>query len=227
MTKPNLILFDIDGTLLSVNHQHMRSMIATLFERMNLTVNHHQKVPFAGRTDRAIFSDLLGDRSGDESLFGEIKSGYLSMLSSELKSEWITTHDGVRESIEWCISNGLAYGLLTGNFEQAAYTKLSKAGLDHYFDFGAFGCDYTDRNVLPGIALEKARNRYDRPFEASKMIIVGDTPNDIACARYAGAVSVAVTTGPYSAKNLQDYGPNLLIESMENPGEWLHAAIRF
>jgi phosphoglycolate phosphatase-like HAD superfamily hydrolase len=226
MNKTNLILFDIDGTLLSVDHQHMRTMIASLLESMNINTTDHQKVPFAGRTDRAIFSDLMGSQATDESLFGKVKSAYLSMLTDSLNPDWITIHNGVQESIEWCISNGIPYGLLTGNFEQAAYTKLSKAGLDRYFDFGAFGCDHTDRNVLPGVALQKARNRFDRPFQAREMIIIGDTPNDIACARYAGAVSIAVTTGPFPAAALREHKPNMLIESLENPGDWLDAATR-
>jgi phosphoglycolate phosphatase len=226
MKKNNLILFDIDGTLLSVNHQQMRSMIASLFRNMELMLTDHTSVPFAGRTDRAIFSDLLGDRATDHTLFGKVKDSYLSMLTHALDPEWITIHKGVRESIEWCITNQIPYGLLTGNFEQAAFTKLNKAGLDHYFDFGAFGCDHTDRNVLPGVALDKARTKFEHPFQASKMIIIGDTPNDVACARYAGAISVAVTTGPYSFQDLKRYEPDFLIDSLENPGAWLDEATR-
>lgn len=220
--QDKLILFDIDGTLLSVDHQRMRTLIHGLLERLELVEVEHHRIPFAGRTDRAIFSDLMGSSATDLARFEEVRQAYLKELDENLHPSWVQVHDGVEETIQWCTENSIPYGLLTGNFEQAAFMKLRQAGLDAHFHFGAFGCEHTDRNALPAIAHKKAEFSYNRTFSQKDIIIIGDTPNDVLCARHYQARSVAVTTGPYSAEQLKESNPDHVISTMENPHSWLH-----
>ncbi|MCH8494726.1 MAG: HAD family hydrolase [Balneolales bacterium] len=221
MTKNKLILFDIDGTLLSVESRNMRLLIAKLFDELNINETEHESVSFAGRTDKAIFSDLLGKKATASGLFDEVKQRYIDLLDEQMQEAWIEVHEGAREAIEWCIERQLPYGLLTGNFEQAAYIKLRKAGLDSYFQFGAFGCDQADRNQLPGIAHRKAEHHFERHFQPEDLIIIGDTPNDIGCAQYYGARSIGITTGPYTETSLRSHNPDTVISSLKEPNSWL------
>lgn len=221
-----LVLFDIDGTLLSVDHRRMRSMISELLTKLDLAGIDHSAIPFAGRTDRAIFSDLMGPAALDRNLFNEVQNRYVKELEQSVQPDWVEVHTGAEETIAWCTSQNIAYGLLTGNFEDAAYIKLKKANLDHHFEFGAFGCEHSDRNALPEIAHRKAEIHFGRSFRAEDIIIIGDTPNDVACARHYQTRCIAVTTGPFSESELNSHKPDLILSSLENPHNWFHDFLR-
>ena len=93
--------------------------------------------------------------------------------------------------------------LLTGNYEPAAHIKLDHFGIGHHFTWGAFGEDSADRNELGRLALVRAAARAVPPAARENVVIIGDTPHDIACARAVGARAIAVATGNYSVEELQ------------------------
>jgi phosphoglycolate phosphatase-like HAD superfamily hydrolase len=98
-------------------------------------------------------------------------------------------------------------GLLTGNVQHGAALKLRSAGLDFdRFAVGAFGSDSHYRPHLPAIAARRAEHRTGRTFTGADIVIVGDTPDDVACARPMGARTVGVGTGHYSAAQLKAAG---------------------
>ena len=117
-------------------------------------------------------------------------------------------------------------GLLTGNIEGGARAKLRPTGLLPYFRIGAFGSDDADRRRLPGVARERARALagYEVPFH--HMVIIGDTPLDIDCARACGAVAVAVATGQYRAEELAAFSPDLLFSDFSDVNATLLALTR-
>ena len=86
-------------------------------------------------------------------------------------------------------------GLLTGNFRDGARIKLERFDLWRYFRCGAFGDDSPDRNALVPVALERAAACGMVPLQPADVLVVGDTPNDVACAQVVGAVPVGVATG--------------------------------
>jgi len=97
--------------------------------------------------------------------------------------------------------------LLTGNLEGGAALKLRAAGLDPArFAVGAFGSDSARRPDLPAIAVERAARRTGRRFAGADVVIVGDTPDDVACGRPIGARTVAVATGFYDEVQLRAAG---------------------
>lgn len=204
----------------------MRKMIAALLEDMKLTEIDHTGISFAGRTDKAIFSDLMGSAAFDAVRFEQVKSRYIRELELAVQPDWVETHAGAHETIAWCQQQNIPFGLLTGNFEAAAFTKLRHADLHHHFSFGAFGCEHADRNELPAIAHKKAEAQFSRTFAPEDIIIIGDTPNDVACARHYNSRCIAVTTGPYSQDELHTYGPDLILNTMEHPQNWLNDFIR-
>lgn len=114
--------------------------------------------------------------------------------------------------------------LLTGNLPRAARFKLAFVGLDKFFDFetGAFGHESHRREDLPAIAARHIRQQFDFDFAPSQFIVIGDTPNDIACARHFGAKAVAVATGRnHPPETLLPLKPDYLFENLENTAEIL------
>ena len=111
-------------------------------------------------------------------------------------------------------------GLLTGNFESGARIKLEHFDLWRYFRCGAFGDDSADRNALVPFALARARVR-PPDLAAAHILVVGDTPHDVACARTVGAVPVAVATGTFSVEQLRATGADVVFQDLSDTGAFL------
>jgi len=86
--------------------------------------------------------------------------------------------------------------LLTGNIEPAAYLKVEITGLADFFTLpGAFGNESFDRRDLPALAVERINKHLGVVLKPEQFIVIGDTPNDVACARHFGTRVVGVGTG--------------------------------
>ena len=86
--------------------------------------------------------------------------------------------------------------LLTGNIQSMAELKMQLVGLEKFFTLpGAFGDESHDRRDLPALAADRIRKQLDVDLAPEQFIVIGDTPNDIDCARHFGARAVAVGTG--------------------------------
>lgn len=218
-----ILLFDIDGTLLKVHTGFLKELIAEQMHRLNIDYSLVKNNRFAGRTDRAIFLDLIGDRPDTEDLFDELKSKYIYQMSKHLSSENITVFDEAAKAVQCVADSGFRIGLCTGNFREIAEVKLKAAGLSDYFRFGGFGCDYNDRNYLPEQAHKEYSNLFKETPSPQQYVVIGDTPNDIKCAKYFGAKSVAVTTGHFKEKELQKFNPDLLLHNLSDPEKWINA----
>ena len=206
-----LVLFDIDGTLLlKASSEHAASMHEALREVHGLADPSAVGVAPAGRTDGDIARQILlrsgvGAERIDEraaaveeaccrefgmrcppDLRDRVAPGMTELLDD------LATRDGVR------------LALLTGNFEPVARLKLERAGLAHHFPAheGAFGSDHEDRAALPAIARRRAAVN-GNPHPRARTVVIGDTPNDVACARADGVRCLAVATGPYPADELR------------------------
>ena len=107
-------------------------------------------------------------------------------------------------------------GLLTGNIEAGARIKLEPTGLRPYFRLGAYGSDHLDRRQLPSLAARRAQALTGRSFLPEKVVVIGDTPHDIECARHFGAVAVAVATGQYAREALEAEQPDLLFDNFSD-----------
>jgi phosphoglycolate phosphatase-like HAD superfamily hydrolase len=111
-------------------------------------------------------------------------------------------------------------GLLTGNVRAGAERKLAHYNLWHRFAFGGFGDDHLDRCDIAAAALAAARQQFEQNghHTASRetIVVIGDTEQDIRCARFIGGHAVAVATGLTSAAALAEEKPDLLVESLED-----------
>jgi phosphoglycolate phosphatase len=217
-----LFLFDIDGTLLTTDgagRAALKSAGADLFaiEEDLRTIN------VSGSTDTAIVQDILRHHSQDVSTanVNRYLGGYLVWLKQHLASQSGAILPGVISLLDVLAKDGLAIGLLTGNVRRGAQIKLTAHGIWDRFSFGAFGDDNSDRNQLGPIAKQRAEAALNTEFAAHDIVIIGDTPKDIACARAFGAVAIAVATGRYSLADLSKHQPDHLVGDLADTKDLL------
>jgi phosphoglycolate phosphatase-like HAD superfamily hydrolase len=183
-------------------------------------------IPVAGRTDWIILHDALRKigRDLDDDLFAQLRERYLAHLDEEIDrpAEGVkAVMPGVRVLLDELQARNDAFlGLLTGNFEQGARIKLEHFGLWHYFRCGAFGDDHSDRNALVPFALERA-GRCGLDAAPADVIVVGDTPHDIACAHAVGALPVGVATGSFTVEQLRSSGGDIVFEDLSDTAAFL------
>ena len=217
---PWAILFDIDGTLLTVDRKFNRPLIRSILNDLNINYPDMEKEGFSGRTDHDILSSFLIHHDFDENLYQELKSEYLKRTDEEMCSEHVIRHKYVDEAISFFDEMNAHVGLLTGNYPSAAKAKLKVADIHYDFKFGAYGEFNKDRNQLPLIALRKVENHLSITPDPSKFIIIGDTPRDVECAKFAGMKCVAVTTGRFTESELAPFKPDLIISDLSQPENW-------
>ena len=142
---------------------------------------------------------------------------YHSALEKNLSSSRYPSHvlPAVEESIALFRSRGAHLGVLTGNSRPGASIKLRFSAVEHHFGFGAYGDEHAERNDLGPLALARAEAHAQRRFAPESVLIIGDTPRDIACARAIGARCVAVATGHFTKQQLQEHAPDYLIDTLD------------
>lgn len=212
----DLVLFDIDGTLVDTGGAGRRAIEAAaraLYGRPDL----FDDVPFDGATDRAICRAALRnlDRPFDESEIDRLLDAYLALLGDEVaRSPRYHVYPGVEQVASVMESRGVLLGLGTGNVEPGARVKLERGGLNRYFSFGGFGDDSEERSTLIRMGLR--RGEHILGGHAKDPWVIGDTPKDHAAARAAGAKVVLVATGRYSLAELEACKPELCVETLED-----------
>jgi len=213
-----LVLFDIDGTLLTVNSINRR-ILADALKEVYGTEGSTSTHNFAGKMDSVIIYEVLQSVGMSDSViaekFDKAKQTYIEMFRLHARLSDIILMDGIRNLLdELSAHSEVMLGLLTGNFEASGRQKLLLPEINHYFPFGAFADDAGSRNELPPVAVEKAYQLTGRRFSENDIIIIGDTEHDIACARVLNAKSIAVATGTYSAEELKKHNPHVLYENL-------------
>jgi phosphoglycolate phosphatase len=206
-----LVLFDIDGTLLLSGGAGVRAMTRA-FAHLFGVEDAFDGIPIAGFTDsfllsRALERAVLPDTADAHQSFRTI---YLDMLPEEIAKPGrgrTGLMPGVQPLVDHIAgANDLHPALLTGNYERAAQIKLAHFGLGEYFSWGAFGEDSPDRTELARLALARAEARAIPRAARDNVVVIGDTPHDVACAKAIGARAIAVATGGYSIEQLQESG---------------------
>ena len=231
----HIFLFDIDGTLILSCGAGQAAFEQTFVEVFGIA-KWRGNVTFAGRSDRAIVRDLfhMHNLPDSQQNWNQFKTEYLKRLPSSLNQCDGSVLPGVEALLQALTArDDVAVGLLTGNIQEGAYTKLGHFGLDGYFPFGGFGDEHGDRNAIATAACETAHRHFNQNGDVKKndkkikandntFIVIGDTPNDVSCAKSVGAVSVAVATGFCSSDDLLASDPDLLLTDLSDPTELFH-----
>ncbi len=217
-----LFLFDIDGTILRLKQYRSKQIFRrALNELFDFDVSESEMPNFSGMTDLQIIKDICNIAyfpfSKVENRITELWSYLIRKFDSEIIRENIVLMPSVDKMIAYLNSlENTELALVTGNFRENAYLKLDTYQLGAYFPVGAFGCDYADRNKLPNLAIHRANNHWSALFNNRNAIIIGDSPNDIICAKANSILSIAVTTGFHSAEELEIYKPDLMFDNFNN-----------
>lgn len=215
-----VLLYDIDGTLVTTAGGARDALLATIRERYG--DDEGFDFGFGGMTDRGIFRKGLLRRGEwvDEALIDALIEGYLPRLDAWLARAAVHAllpgaEAMVRASVGW---SGVAAGLGTGNVEAGARMKLRPFAIDALLPFGGFGCDAELRSELIAAGHRRGAARLGLPVEATHLVVVGDTAHDIAAARANGGVTLAVATGKTPRAELVAAGAEVVVDQLDEAG---------
>lgn len=216
-----LVLFDIDGTLVSTGGRAGQALLRALAATYGV-LPELDGYSFAGKTDPQIVRELLTRSGVAASVIEERRekalATYLEYVREALEPGSVQVLPGVRQLLDALAAlPQVTVGLLTGNVAGGAALKLRAAGLAGTFHFGAYGCDAEDRNALVPIARQRAFELTGHHFPAERTVVVGDAEADIRCARAGGARAVAVATGGTPRAALAALAPDVVLESLADP----------
>jgi phosphoglycolate phosphatase-like HAD superfamily hydrolase len=221
MGGPTVLLFDVDGTLLLTGGAGRRSMDRA-FREVTGHANVFDGFRFGGMTDLGIVRAGLSQlgREFDEAVVAAILDVYLGVLPEEVADATnyrvlpgvLTVLDAVAEL------DNVAVGLGTGNVEPGARIKLGRGDLSERFRFGGFGSDAEERAVLLSRGAARGASHLGVSVELCRVVVIGDTPKDIAAAEAMGAECVAVATGGHAVSELRAEGATAVFEDLSHPG---------
>jgi phosphoglycolate phosphatase len=218
MARKKLLLFDIDGTLLLTGRAGEHALRVAFKERFGVD-DDLSAISFAGSTDGAIARQMFAahDIPPTPENIADLFDGYVHHLARELPQREGKVLPGIVDLLEALHAReDCVLGLLTGNIAKGAELKLSHYGVWDFFEFGAFADDHVDRNKLGPVAHARALEKHGISFEAEDVLVLGDTPRDIDCARAAGFVAVAIATGSYRTEELAEHRPDFLFEDLSD-----------
>lgn len=203
----------------------MRAMNEAFLRLFNVP-DAFANVRLAGRTDTSIIKDALLAYHFDVNAqaIEEFKKLYYRLLEKEIKTplNGKKLMPGVSDLLEVLAEKRDVFlGLLTGNWEKSGRIKLAHFKIDHFFQFGAFADDSEIRNELLPYAIKRFSKKFGQVPEASDVVVIGDTPADIQCARPHGATAVAVAAAHYTVEQLREHQPDHLFQDLSRLDEVL------
>jgi phosphoglycolate phosphatase len=213
-----VILFDIDGTLVLTGGAGGRAMTLA-FEDLFKVSDAFRNMPMAGRTDSWILADAAAAHAIAPDALARFPEVYLAHLTREIArpAAGKNVMPGVHALLDALAHRPDVYlALLTGNYEDAARVKLEHFDLWRYFRCGAFGDKAPDRNGLLPRALARVLACGGPAVPATDVVVIGDTPLDVACAAASGARSIAVATGGYDVDALRAAGADVVFEDLSD-----------
>ncbi|MFC4144799.1 HAD family hydrolase [Micromonospora mangrovi] len=220
-SSAGLVVWDVDGTLIPADLRWLTRAIARAYGISQSEVVFPDK-KVHGYTDESIAVDAAIASGVDPSAAEAGLSAFRQAIAAVMQegrqefAEVQPPYPGAVASIAELHDRGFIQTVLTGNLRVAAEVKLKVAGLDEFLDLriGAFGSDAQDRFELPAVVAQRYSAIYGDPLDSARVIVIGDAPNDIACARHAD-FRVAVVAHRIGRQDLASYGPDLVLDSLD------------
>jgi phosphoglycolate phosphatase-like HAD superfamily hydrolase len=227
--RPNVLLFDIDGTLVNAGGAGRRALEAALEQHLGGTIRRQEAwlgdMKLDGMTDRLIVREamLAVGHPFEEALCDRILDTYVGHLEREIHGPGYRVLPGVEALLEALgAARRATVGLCTGNVLRGARVKLARGGLDRHFGFGdgdvyGFASDGEARELIVAAALRRASARLGRRIDPREALVIGDTPRDITAARAIGCPVLAVATGRFGVHALRAEGADHVVPTLDSP----------
>jgi phosphoglycolate phosphatase len=220
MPTPTVLLFDIDGTLMTTGGAGRRAM-EHAFAATTGRADACTGVAMAGMTDRAIIAQGLTHigHAPDPDTIDAVLAGYLQALPQSLaEAQGLLVLPGVLAVLDGLAhATHVAVGLGTGNVRPGAALKLGRVDLWTRFAFGGFGCDATLRPALIAKGASQGAAQLGKPLSDCRVVVIGDTLHDISAAHANHFACLAVATGGTPAAVLAAARPAGLVEALDDP----------
>ena len=212
------VLFDIDGTLISSGGAGAASWRMAFDDLYGIPADIGEYTD-AGMTEpevgRLTFKNVIGHEPSRSELARVMSTRLHYLPRTVAESKNFRVLPGVVETLDRLGADGYLLGITTGGMEAAAHIKLARANLNHYFCFGGYGSDSTDRAELTRRALARAGTLLGERVDPQEALVVGDTPHDVDAAHDVGALAVGVATGHFTKDELRDAGADHVLGSLE------------
>jgi phosphoglycolate phosphatase len=215
----NLVLFDIDGTLLRKAGGHHREALIEAVRRITGLETTTDNVPVVGMLDGDILTQMLSNAGASRA---QIRRHMPAVMEHAQRIYVRRCPDlrrkvcpGARMLLYRLFRKGVATGLVTGNLTRIGWKKMENAGRRQYLQFGAFAELAKDRAGLVRIAVRRAKQ--EGWIDAkSRIALIGDHPNDINAAKANQVRSIAVATGLVGTSELATHKPDVLVPDLRS-----------
>jgi phosphoglycolate phosphatase len=212
---PDLILFDIDGTLVRRAGPHHRQALVDAVREVTGVETTADGIPVHGMLDPDILTQMMR-AGGIEDAQISLKMPAIIEAAQDLYQTGVPdlrdkVCPGVVPLLDQLRARGTALALVTGNLTRIGWRKLERARLHDYFRFGAFGEMAPTRGGLARLAIEQARRE---GITGTNISLIGDATQDVLAARENGIRSIAVRTGITSPEDLAASVPDILIDDL-------------
>jgi len=224
MSASRLLLFDIDGTLLTCRGRGMRAMHRVVEALWGFGPVEIRVQP-QGKTDPMLFEEVGAayglTPAAIEVRRAELGRVYLERLAEELQDPTACEiKPGILELLDALARRThVALGIVSGNLEGAAWLKLETCGLERFFAAGAFGSDGRQRADLVRLAMQRFARRTGREFQARDVWVIGDTPDDVSAGRAHGTRTLGVATGSFSRADLERAGAEVVRDDFRHSAD--------
>jgi phosphoglycolate phosphatase len=215
MYMPDLILFDIDGTLVRRAGPHHRQALVDAVRQITGVETTTDGIPVHGMLDPDILTQMMLAAGIDEAKISATMPAIITAGQDIYQTGVPDLRDkvcpGVVPLLDYLRARGTVLALVTGNLTRIGWKKLECAGLERYFRFGAFGEMAPTRGGLARLAIEQARRE---GMAGGNISLIGDATQDVAAARENGIRSIAVRTGITPPEDLESSNPDILIDDL-------------
>jgi phosphoglycolate phosphatase len=216
--SPRILLFDIDGTLVSTGGAGAVAWKQAFEELHGIPADIGQFTD-AGMTDPDVgsqtFEAVMHRKPTARELAQLIQRRLEHLPEAIAQSEGYRVLPGVPERLRQLSRDGHLLGLITGNGDGAAFVKLSRGDLMRWFSFGAYATAGVDRAGIVKRAVERGEATLGCDVPNSDIFVVGDTPRDVEAAHAVGCTAIAVATGHHDASALREAGADHVLETLE------------
>jgi phosphoglycolate phosphatase len=217
-TVPRILLFDIDGTLISTGGAGAVAWWRAFQELYGIPADIG-KFTDAGMTDPDVgaktFEAVLHRTPTAHELAELVQRRLEHLREAVAESEKYRVLPGVPERLRQLSRDGHLLGLITGNGDGAAYIKLSRGDLMRWFTFGAYASAGLDRAGIVRQAVARGEAMLGADVPNNQIYVIGDTPLDIDAAHAVGCTAIAVATGHYDTEALRNAGADHVLNTLE------------